>query len=162
MQKLTTSLLVLALLFAGACGDDGSGDDGGNDAAAQSEAPATGCDAPDSIEVEDGLCYIEHEAGDGDEAERGDVIEVHYTGTLEDGTEFDSSEGRAPIKFTLGIGQVIEGWDRSIVGMKVGGSRTLTIPPEFGYGEAGSPPVIPPNATLIFDVELVSVNGGKG
>lgn len=160
IRMLATSFLVLALLFAGACGDDGSGGDGGTEAA-ESDVPATGCDAPDAIEIENGLCYVEHETGDGEEAARGDVVEVHYTGTLEDGTEFDSSEGGAPIKFTLGIGQVIEGWDKSIVGMKVGGSRTLTIPPEYGYGEAGSPPVIPPNATLIFDVELVSVSGGK-
>jgi FKBP-type peptidyl-prolyl cis-trans isomerase len=158
-QRIAVSLLVLAFLFAGACGEEGSGD-GGTDAAAEPSA-ATGCAAPDSIEIEGGLCYVEHEAGDGDEAARGDVVEVHYTGTLEDGTEFDSSEGGAPIKFTLGIGEVIEGWDKGLAGMKVGGSRTLTIPPEYGYGEAGSPPVIPPNATLIFDVELVSVESAK-
>ena len=95
--------------------------------------------------------------GNGTEATIGKRISVNYTGRLEDGTVFDSSVGRAPFEFTLGAGQVIEGWDKGFNGMKVGGKRTLTIPPEMGYGAQGAGDVIPPNATLIFDVELLAV-----
>lgn len=96
--------------------------------------------------------------GEGDEATTGQRITVHYTGTLEDGTKFDSSKDRNdPFVFTLGVGQVIKGWDEGFAGMKVGGSRKLTIPPEMGYGARGAGGVIPPNATLIFDVELLAV-----
>jgi FKBP-type peptidyl-prolyl cis-trans isomerase FkpA len=95
--------------------------------------------------------------GDGDEAARGDVVSVHYTGTLEDGSEFDSSVDRGPFSVRLGAGDVIAGWDEGIPGMKVGGTRVLTIPPELGYGEGGYPPVIPPNATLIFEIELLEI-----
>ncbi|MCW8827110.1 MAG: FKBP-type peptidyl-prolyl cis-trans isomerase [Gammaproteobacteria bacterium] len=96
--------------------------------------------------------------GEGDEATTGQRITVHYTGTLEDGTKFDSSKDRNdPFVFTLGVGQVIKGWDEGFSGMKVGGSRKLTIPPEMGYGARGAGGVIPPNATLIFDVELLAV-----
>lgn len=167
VRRALLFIVAVAVLVFAACGEEGgSGDGDGSDAAAQgSPTPAAeGCSA-DAVELTDGLCYVEHDAGSGPEAEKGDIVEVDYTGTLTDGTEFDSSEGRGPIKFTLGIGQVIEGWDRGIAGMKVGGSRTLTIPPELAYGEAGYPPTIPPNATLIFDVELVSIESprsGKG
>ncbi len=97
--------------------------------------------------------------GTGDEAVVGKKITVNYTGTLVDGTKFDSSlnPGRTPFEFTLGIGQVIEGWDKGFAGMKVGGKRKLTIPSSMGYGPQGSGP-IPPNATLIFEVELLEVN----
>lgn len=96
--------------------------------------------------------------GDGDEAVAGKQIIVHYTGMLEDGTKFDSSLDRSqPFGFNLGAGMVIQGWDQGFAGMKVGGKRKLTIPPEMGYGAAGAGGVIPPNATLIFDVELLEV-----
>jgi FKBP-type peptidyl-prolyl cis-trans isomerase FkpA len=104
-----------------------------------------------------GLVIDEVEVGVGDEAQTGDTVAVHYTGRLTDGTQFDSSQGREPLQFTIGEGRVIPGWEEGITGMRVGGIRTLTIPPELGYGEEGFPPVIPPNATLIFDVELVDI-----
>ena len=96
--------------------------------------------------------------GKGPEAVRGKRVEVHYTGWLTDGTKFDSSHDRnEPFQFRLGAGEVIEGWDRGVAGMKVGGKRKLEIPPEIGYGARGAPPVIPPNATLVFEVEMLSV-----
>lgn len=100
-----------------------------------------------------------HEEGSGAEAQNGQVVDVHYTGMLTDGTVFDSSIARGtPISFTLGVGQVIQGWDLGILGMKVGEKRTLTIPSELGYGAGGAAGgLIPPNATLIFDVELVGI-----
>jgi FKBP-type peptidyl-prolyl cis-trans isomerase len=97
------------------------------------------------------------EAGKGPEAVRGKTVEVHYTGWLTDGNRFDSSVGGDPFSFRLGAGEVIEGWDRGVGGMRVGGKRKLTIPPELGYGRRGAPPVIPPDATLVFEVELLSV-----
>jgi FKBP-type peptidyl-prolyl cis-trans isomerase len=95
--------------------------------------------------------------GAGREAKKGDVVEVHYTGWLTDGKKFDSSVGRGPFSFDLGAGQVIAGWDRGVAGMKVGGKRKLTIPPELGYGSRGFPGVIPPQSTLVFEVELLDV-----
>jgi FKBP-type peptidyl-prolyl cis-trans isomerase FkpA len=96
--------------------------------------------------------------GTGAEAKQGDDVKVHYTGRLlKNGVEFDSSVGKTPFDFKIGEGQVIKGWDQGVAGMKVGGKRKLTIPSRLGYGEAGSPPKIPKNATLVFDVELLSV-----
>jgi peptidylprolyl isomerase/FKBP-type peptidyl-prolyl cis-trans isomerase FkpA len=97
--------------------------------------------------------------GTGAEAKNGDTVTVNYTGTLDDGTKFDSSlnPGRTSFSFVLGAGQVIKGWDLGVLGMKVGGKRTLVIPPELGYGAAGYSSVIPPNATLHFAVELLSI-----
>lgn len=97
-------------------------------------------------------------AGSGREAVKGKEITVHYTGWLQDGTKFDSSLERSqPLTITLGVGQVIAGWDEGFNGMKEGGKRKLTIPPEMGYGARGAGGVIPPNATLVFEVELLKV-----
>lgn len=96
--------------------------------------------------------------GTGKEAVRGKKVTVHYVGTLTTGSKFDSSRDRGEgFSFALGAGQVIQGWDQGVAGMKVGGLRKLTIPPEMGYGKMGYPPVIPPNSTLVFEVELLDV-----
>lgn len=96
--------------------------------------------------------------GQGEEARAGMDVTVHYVGTLTNGSKFDSSRDRGKgFSFKLGAGQVIRGWDQGVAGMKVGGVRKLVIPPELGYGARGFPPVIPPNSTLVFEVELLSV-----
>lgn len=105
-----------------------------------------------------GLQYIDVVTGSGDEARAGQNVSVHYTGWLTSGKKFDSSRDRGqPFTFRLGGGQVIQGWDAGVAGMRVGGQRRLTIPPNMGYGASGAAGVIPPNATLIFDVELLGV-----
>ncbi len=97
--------------------------------------------------------------GTGAEAKAGHSVSVHYTGTLTNGSKFYSSRDRnETFDFQLGAGMVIKGWDQGVVGMKVGGRRKLTVPPELGYGAGGYPPVIPPNSILIFDIELIEVS----
>jgi len=111
------------------------------------------------------LITVDERVGDGSDAVRGRRVTVHYTGWLYDesgeghkGTKFDSSRDQnEPFAFRLGAGEVIRGWDEGVAGMKVGGRRTLTIPPDLGYGTSGAGGVIPPNATLVFDVELLDV-----
>ena len=165
MRALTRSaryrlapLLGLLLVLLVACGEEGgsvnqgSGGDqtqgGGNDPDCHEEQFTT----PSGLGILDTTC------GDGAKAEAGNTVEVHYVGTLENGEQFDASRDRGqPFQFALGGGQVIAGWDEGIQGMRVGGVRELTIPPDLGYGEMGSPPVIPPNATLIFEVELLNI-----
>ncbi len=106
-----------------------------------------------------GLVIETLDEGSGEAASAGQRVTVHYTGWLEDGTKFDSSLDRnSPFQFNLGAGQVIRGWDEGVAGMKPGGKRKLTIPPELGYGAHGAGGVIPPNATLIFEVELLSID----
>ena len=105
-----------------------------------------------------GLKYEDLVEGKGDVANAGQAVDVHYTGWLTDGNKFDSSKDRGqPFSFTLGTGGVIKGWDEGVQGMKVGGKRKLTIPAQLGYGSRGAGGVIPPNATLIFEVELLAI-----
>src|SRR5579863_4202070 len=106
-----------------------------------------------------GLQYWDIVVGSGATAAPGNTVKVHYTGFLTTGEKFDSSRDRGePFSFPLGTGQVIKGWDEGVAGMKVGGKRQLRIPPELGYGASGASGAIPPNATLIFDVELLEVD----
>ncbi len=119
-----------------------------------------GCnEEKNEVKMKNGLIIVDNVVGEGLEAEKFDILTVNYTGKLEDGTVFDSSKnpGRDPFRFTVGLGQVIQGWEQGFVGMKVGGTRILTIPSELGYGVRGAGDVIPPNATLIFEVELLEV-----
>ncbi|MBD6619142.1 FKBP-type peptidyl-prolyl cis-trans isomerase [Komarekiella sp. 'clone 1'] len=111
-----------------------------------------------AVTTPSGLKYVELKEGTGATPKTGQKVVVHYTGTLEDGTKFDSSRDRGqPFDFKIGVGQVIKGWDEGVGTMKVGGQRQLIIPPELGYGSRGAGGVIPPNATLLFDVELLDV-----
>jgi FKBP-type peptidyl-prolyl cis-trans isomerase len=110
------------------------------------------------MKTESGLEYVETLAGTGVQAQAGKTVRVHYTGKFPDGKVFDSSVTRGePLEFPLGAGRVIKGWDEGIALMKVGGKATLTIPPNLAYGARGAGGVIPPNATLVFDVELIAV-----
>ena len=151
-------LLVVGVVFLGACGDEGGGTADPADEETTAAAGSGDCVTDEEVTTESGLRYTDLECGHGDEAAKGDSVEVHYVGKLENGKKFDSSRDRGEtLPFQIGAGQLIAGFDEGVIGMKVGGVRELTIPPELGYGAAGSPPVIPANATLIFEVELVSI-----
>ncbi|MFM7675907.1 MAG: FKBP-type peptidyl-prolyl cis-trans isomerase [Synechococcus sp.] len=130
----------------------------GDDALAQGASALGGnLEAQKERMTESGLRITDLVIGDGAEATAGQNVSVNYRGTLESGKEFDSSYGRGPFSFPLGAGRVIRGWDEGVAGMKVGGKRKLVIPPDLAYGERGAGGVIPPNATLIFEVELLQV-----
>jgi FKBP-type peptidyl-prolyl cis-trans isomerase len=110
------------------------------------------------VTTDSGLKYEDLKEGTGDEAKKGDTVEVHYTGWLKNGTKFDSSlDRKAPFTFKLGAGRVIKGWDEGVAGMKVGGKRKLIIPPDLAYGKSGAGGVIPPDAELTFEVELLKI-----
>lgn len=130
----------------------------------QALAQETATSAASAAPMAASLQQIDVKIGTGKEAVAGSNVSVHYSGWLFDanaakqhGTAFDSSVGRGPFSFPLGAGRVIKGWDQGVAGMKVGGKRTLIIPAELGYGARGAGGVIPPNATLVFDVELLDV-----
>lgn len=142
--KLVVVLMVLALVGAGAAYLFGPGRRGG----------AVGTE----VTTASGLRYTDLAEGTGPSPRPGQTALMHYTGTLENGTQFDTSrDGDPPLSFTVGGSGIIQGWNEGVLTMKVGGRRRLVIPPALGYGAAGRPPTIPPNATLIFDVELVGV-----
>lgn len=145
MKQLAAPLLALAVVLSWGCSHKA----GGSGAAESKKGTA----AAGSLVIDD------LKVGQGVAATKGKTVSVHYTGRLTDGTKFDSSYDRGqPIDFHLGAGEVIKGWDQGIEGMKVGGKRKLTIPPDLAYGARGTPGgPIPPNATLVFDVELVGV-----
>jgi FKBP-type peptidyl-prolyl cis-trans isomerase FkpA len=143
------SLLLAAVLAA--CGSSG-------DQADQALSAELGIDPAALTTTATGLRYQDLSAGEGAEATTGATAVVHYTGWLTNGRKFDSSRDRGePFAFRLGAGQVITGWDEGVAGMRVGGRRKLVIPASLGYGQAGAPPVIPPAATLVFDVELLQI-----
>jgi FKBP-type peptidyl-prolyl cis-trans isomerase len=159
---LAVCILAVALVLVAACGN---GEEEGTVPAVtpvSTAAPSEGGPPPVSAQATvtgSGLQIIEVEVGTGEEAQQGQSVSVHYTGWLADGTKFDSSLDRGePLSFTLGAGQMIPGFDEGVAGMKVGGTRRLIIPPDLAYGAEGRPPVIPANAELTFDVQLVDVH----
>ncbi len=142
-QALIGMLISVACLASAGAGEVKEGDQAGGG---------------QEVMTESGLKYIDLVAGSGRQAELGDQATVHYTGWLENGKKFDSSHDHGqPFSFRVGAGQVIKGWDEGVMGMKVGGKRKLIIPPDLGYGSRGAGNVIPPNATLTFDVELLGL-----
>jgi FKBP-type peptidyl-prolyl cis-trans isomerase len=130
-------------------------------ATGKSTAPSTNAPTKvtgDGVKTDSGLQYWDMRVGNGEMAKEGSHVRVHYTGWLTTGKKFDSSvDAGTPFDFTIGNGEVIKGWEEGVAGMKVGGKRQLRIPPALGYGAEGSPPDIPPNATLIFDIKLLGV-----
>jgi FKBP-type peptidyl-prolyl cis-trans isomerase len=164
MHRFLAFIFVVALVFA-ACGEDSPPPS--NETAGEEPEGFAGedddCEEGKRITTDTGLEYVDIKCGEGDEAVDGSQLTVHYVGTLESGKIFDSSRKRGePFQFLLGAGQVIAGWDEGFAGMRVGGVRELTIPPDLAYGAAGAPPSIPPDATLMFEVELLDVREATG
>ena len=143
--------LILLAVVAAAAGCHRGG-------ASKGFSASLGVDTTKMTKASSGLWYTDVSPGQGDSAMPGRTVTVHYTGWLPDGTKFDSSRDRGqPFSFPIGAGQVIPGWDEGVAGMKIGGRRKLVIPANLGYGDMGAPPVIPPGATLVFDVELLDL-----
>ncbi len=162
---LSLSLVVAFSTFIVACNDSSSKSDDQSNQQETATEQAAGMATADASAAITSLQKTDVKLGDGDEAVAGKVVSVHYTGWLYDpnaadkhGAKFDSSRDRGtPFEFPLGAGRVIQGWDQGVVGMKVGGQRTLIIPADLAYGARGAGGVIPPNATLVFDIELLAV-----
>lgn len=155
-MKIRHLLLCLPIVFLTACDGCSSKE---QDKESQTETETGANSIPENTDVVPAkLEIVDIEVGTGKTADVGQRVSVHYTGTLEDGTKFDSSKDRnAPFEFNLGRGEVIKGWDQGVQGMKEGGKRKLIIPSHLAYGKRGVPGVIPPGATLIFEVELLSI-----
>jgi FKBP-type peptidyl-prolyl cis-trans isomerase FkpA len=146
-QRMKGLLIVAALLLLYGCGPS-----------AVTTMPGEQANMEEKIVTRSGLSYVDIVIGTGPAAKEGDKVTVHYTGYFPDGRKFDSSVDRKePFSFRLGAGQVIRGWDEGVATMKVGGKRKLMIPPSLGYGTRGAGGVIPPNADLVFDVELLGI-----
>lgn len=151
MEKLIVALLLVVAVSIPACAQKEAKQPAGGGKA----SPALPANA---VKTPSGLAYVDMVVGNGPAPTAGKPVKVHYTGWLENGTKFDSSVDRnEPFVFTIAAGQVIPGWDEGVMSMKVGGKRKLIIPPELGYGAGGAGGVIPPNAVLIFEVELLDV-----
>jgi peptidylprolyl isomerase len=163
MRRSTYWLAALAVIALAGCQQGKSGESAPPQSAAPESQPSTQPAAPQpaakEVTTPSGLKYQDLVVGNGPMAEEGTPVVVNYTGWLTDGTKFDSSydPGRQPFPFTIGAGNVIRGWDEGVKGMRVGGKRKLIIPPDLAYGARGYPPVIPPNSTLVFEVEFLSV-----
>ena len=156
---ILNSVLSLSMVVVTACGPETA--PVATPAASASQLTTTQNTEGTTVKTASGLEYTEVKAGDGPAPQAGDIVSVHYTGKLTDGKKFDSSVDRGqPFQFPLGAGRVIKGWDEGIALMKKGGKAILTIPPELGYGARGAGGVIPPNATLVFEVELVDILAG--
>jgi peptidylprolyl isomerase len=150
LRSIAIILSASLLLFVASCGKKA-------ETASQAKSQTTGAKM-DTVTTPSGLKYVDLKVGTGATPQTGQTCFMHYTGWLTDGKKFDSSRDRnQPFPFPIGMGKVIKGWDEGVASMKVGGQRKLIIPPQLGYGERGAGGVIPPNATLIFDVELLEV-----
>ena len=164
MRRPTYWLAALAIFALAGCQQGKSADSAPAQPASPTtqqpmKSPAAPVSTVKEVTTASGLKYQDLVVGNGPMAEEGTPVVVNYTGGLTDGTQFDSSHdpGRQPLPFTIGSGMVIRGWDEGVKGMRVGGKRKLTIPPDLAYGEQGRPPLIPPNSTLVFEVEFLQV-----